>query len=99
MQVSPVAEHPRRSEFSSTPPMHSDRNLLFGILALQMEFIRPESLIAAMHVWVLTKSKPLGQVLVEHGSLTADRQAKLNALVEDRLGGGAEEPGQSDPSR
>lgn len=31
----------------------SDRNLLFGILALQLDFISRDHLIAAMHAWVL----------------------------------------------
>jgi hypothetical protein len=37
----------------------SDRNLLFGILALQMDFISRDALIAAMNAWVLDKAKPL----------------------------------------
>jgi hypothetical protein len=37
----------------------ADRNLLFGILALQMDFIGRDALIAAMNAWVLDKSKPL----------------------------------------
>jgi len=36
----------------------ADRNLLFGILALQMDFISREQLISAMHAWVLDKGKP-----------------------------------------
>jgi hypothetical protein len=47
-----------------TPPT-ADRNLLFGILALQMDFIGRDDLIAAMSAWVLDKGKPLGQILVE----------------------------------
>src|SRR5262249_35564205 len=31
----------------------ADRNLLFGILALQMDFIRRDALIAAMNAWVV----------------------------------------------
>ena len=30
----------------------ADRNLLFGILALHMDFIDREHLVAAMHTWV-----------------------------------------------
>src|SRR5262249_2154170 len=40
----------------------ADRNLLFGILALQMDFISRDALIEAMHAWVLEKAKPLGPV-------------------------------------
>jgi eukaryotic-like serine/threonine-protein kinase len=60
---------------------HVDRNLLFGILALQMEFVNRDQLIAAMHAWVLDKQKPLGQILVEHGALAADARGLIDALV------------------
>ena len=40
--------------------MSSDRNLLFGILAVQMDFVSRDDLIAAMNAWVLDKVKPLG---------------------------------------
>ena len=43
--------------------VNADRNLLFGILALQMDFIGRDALIAAMHAWVLDKAKPLGRIL------------------------------------
>ena len=39
----------------------SDRNLLFGVIAIQMDFITRDALIAAMNAWVLEKDKPLGQ--------------------------------------
>jgi len=48
----------------ATPSRPSaDRNLLFGILALQMDFRGRDALIAAMPAWVLNKAKPLGQIL------------------------------------
>ena len=62
-----------------------DRNLLFGILALQMDFVSREQLVAAMNAWVLAKEKPLGQILAEHGALAADRRALLEALVAEHL--------------
>ena len=63
----------------------ADRNLLFGILALQLDFVSRDALIAAMHAWVLEKSKPLGQVLVEQGKLATDRLQLLDALVAEHL--------------
>jgi serine/threonine-protein kinase len=63
----------------------SDRNLLFGILALQMDFIGRDALIAAMHAWVLDKSKPLGQVLVAQHALRPDKHQLLEALVQAHL--------------
>src|SRR5438132_11616780 len=63
----------------------TDRNLLFGILALQMDFIRRDALIAAMNAWVLEKAKPLGQILVEQGALREDAHTLLEALVQKHL--------------
>jgi hypothetical protein len=37
----------------------ADRNLLFGILALQMDFISRDQLVAGMNAWVLDKTQPL----------------------------------------
>src|SRR5438128_1377409 len=63
----------------------ADRNLLFGILALQMDFVSRDHLVAAMHAWVLAKHKPLGQILCEQGALPKDRHALLDALVQEHL--------------
>ena len=64
------------------PSPAADRNLLFGILALQMDFISRDALIAAMNAWVLDKAKPLGDVLRDSTSLAADEHALLDALVQ-----------------
>jgi serine/threonine-protein kinase len=66
-------------------PAAADRNLLFGILALQMDFISRDALIAAMHAWVLDKAKPLGQILVAEAALRPDNRNLLEALVERHL--------------
>jgi WD40 repeat protein/tRNA A-37 threonylcarbamoyl transferase component Bud32 len=63
----------------------ADRNLLFGILALQMDFIGRDALVAAMNAWVLDKAKPLGNILCAHGHLTADRLRLLDAMVAEHL--------------
>jgi tetratricopeptide (TPR) repeat protein/tRNA A-37 threonylcarbamoyl transferase component Bud32 len=62
--------------------MSADRNLLFGVLALQMDFVDQGALIRGMHAWVLEKHKPLGQLLVEQGGLAAEHRALLEPLVE-----------------
>ncbi len=63
----------------------ADRNLLFGILALQMDFITRDELIAAMNAWVVAKDKPLGQILDERGALSAARRAMLEPLVDEHV--------------
>jgi serine/threonine protein kinase/tetratricopeptide (TPR) repeat protein len=67
------------------PRVAADRNLLFGILALQMDFIRRDTLIAAMQAWVFDKRKPLGQVLLGQNALRPDAHALLEALVQKHL--------------
>jgi serine/threonine-protein kinase len=68
-----------------SPRGAADRNLLFGILALQMDFVSRDALIAAMHAWVLTKSQSLGQILLEQKALGQDEHTLLEALVQKHL--------------
>jgi serine/threonine-protein kinase len=63
----------------------ADRNLLFGVLALQMDFISRDALVEAMHAWVLDKKKPISQILVERGALRGDSRSLLEPLVEKHL--------------
>ena len=63
----------------------TDRNLLFGILALQMDLVNREALVAAMHAWVLEKSTPLGKILVQQKALASDEFELLEALVKKHL--------------
>jgi WD40 repeat protein len=65
--------------------MSADRNLLFGILALQMDLVNRDQLLAAMHAWVLDKAKSLGQILVEQQALQPDEKDALDVLVQKHL--------------
>jgi serine/threonine protein kinase/tetratricopeptide (TPR) repeat protein len=64
---------------------NADRNLLFGILALQMDFVTRDQLIAAMNAWVLDKARPLGEILEGQGALPCDTHVLLEALVQKHL--------------
>ncbi len=64
---------------------HADRNLLFGVLALQMDFISRDALIAALNSWVLEKSRSLGQIMVDQSVLSNADRAMLEAVVERHL--------------
>ncbi len=57
----------------------ADRNLLFGILALQMDFITRDALVAAMNAWLLQKHKPLAEMLAERGALSPGDRAPARA--------------------
>ncbi len=61
------------------------RNLLFGLLALQNDFIGREALLAAFTAWVADKSRALGGILLERGAIDAPRHALLEALVAEHL--------------
>ena len=62
-----------------------DRNLLFGVLALQMDFITRDALIDSLRDWTTQKCKPLGQILVERGDLSAARRELLEPLVDEHV--------------
>jgi serine/threonine-protein kinase len=65
--------------------MNADKNLLFGILAHQMDFITRDQLVAAMNAWVLEKQKPLGDILQSQGVLSSEVGGVLDALVAQHL--------------
>src|SRR6516164_1370386 len=67
------------------PQTHSDRNLLFGILALQLDFINRDALVRAMQAWVLEKNKSLGQILLDLQALSTEHCSLLETLVEQHL--------------
>ena len=63
----------------------ADYNLLFGILALQMDFVSREQLVAAMNAWVLEKSTPLGEILLRQKAFDKEERQLLEALVNKHL--------------
>src|SRR4051812_29429735 len=71
-----------RSQVMSAP---ADLNLLYGMLALQLDFATRDQLITAMQSWVIDKGKSLGDILREQGVLSPDRQQLLSALVQEHL--------------
>src|SRR5262245_15235675 len=80
---------------AASPGNAADRNLLFGILAVQLDFITRDQLIAAMNAWVLDKAKPLDAVLLEQHVLSAARHTLLEALVKEHLAQHNNDPQQS----
>lgn len=55
----------------------ADRNLLFGILGLQMDFIDRDQLVEAMNAWVLDKTKSLGTIREGRNALMRVRGLKM----------------------
>jgi eukaryotic-like serine/threonine-protein kinase len=73
----------------------ADRNLLFGILAVQMDFVSRDALITAMNAWVLVKHRSLGEILVEQNALTSARRDLLEALVAEHIRQHGDDPARS----
>ncbi|MFO0950148.1 MAG: serine/threonine-protein kinase [Isosphaeraceae bacterium] len=74
--------------------MAVDRDLLFGLLAVQNELVDSSRLAQAFREWSHDKSRAIGDVLVEQGALDDDDRTVVEALagrVLKRHGGSAEE--------
>ena len=70
---------------AARPRAGADHNLLFGLLALQNNFIDREALLAAFAAWVTDKSRDLGRILLERGAVDAETHALLEALARKHL--------------
>ena len=63
------------SEPTRSRQAETDRNLLFGVLALQADFIDNQQFAEGCAAWAARKSTPLADLMVERGWLTAtDRE-------------------------
>jgi eukaryotic-like serine/threonine-protein kinase len=81
-------------------PDRSDTNLLFGILAMKMNFIRPDDLLDAMGIWFLDRQKALGEILTERQAISPKDRDLLDSMVHEsqaRQGQRATPNGQDRP--
>ncbi|HHM13145.1 MAG TPA: serine/threonine protein kinase [Planctomycetaceae bacterium] len=72
-----------------------ERNLLFGILAVQMDFVTRDQLIKAMNAWILQKDTPLGEILVQQRALDRTAMELVDAVVQKHLEQHGNKPAQS----
>src|SRR6185369_4409481 len=72
----------------------TQRNLRAGILALQLDFVRPEDLVAALRVWSEAKSRSVAEILAERGNLDVKRRDLIESLVAEHLKQHAYDPVQ-----
>ena len=61
------------------------RDLLFGLLALQIGLIDQDQLVAAFGAWSRAKGKTLSEILLERGSIDAESRSLLAAMAEKQL--------------
>ncbi len=62
-----------------------DENLLFGVLALQLDFITQEQLVAAANAWMVSKSSGLGEILIQLGALTTEDYEFVKLIVQKHV--------------
>jgi PAS domain S-box-containing protein len=65
--------------------MTTDRNLLFAVLALQVDFLDADRFIKVCTLWTTRKQTPLADLVIELGWMTATERADVERLLERRL--------------
>jgi hypothetical protein len=63
----------------------ADRNLLFGVLALQADLLDPPRFAEACSAWAARKDTPLADLLVQRGWLSAEDRAHVEYLLQRKL--------------
>jgi serine/threonine-protein kinase len=63
----------------------TDRNLLYGLLALQIGLVDQDQLLAAFRAWSRDSTRPLAEHLAGHGDLDAEQRALIEGLVAQHL--------------
>jgi serine/threonine-protein kinase len=67
------------------PRVRADLNLLFGVLALQIDAISRSQFVDACTLWASQKERALADLLGERGWLSAEDRAEVERLVERKL--------------
>ena len=62
-----------------------DRNLLFGLLAIQTGLVGQGALFAAFNAWTRDNTRSLAEILLEQGELDAGRRSILDGLLDVHL--------------
>jgi PAS domain S-box-containing protein len=65
--------------------MNTDRNLLFGVLALQADLLDADQFIKICTLWTTRKDTALGDLLIELGWITPTDRADVERLLERKL--------------
>ncbi|QDV38308.1 serine/threonine-protein kinase [Tautonia plasticadhaerens] len=73
---------------------NTDRNLLFGVLALQMGFVSRDDLIGAMVAWMADRGTPLGAILVDRAALQPADLSPIDLAVRRHLARHGEDAGR-----
>ncbi len=63
----------------------TNRNLLFAIMAVQMDFVPRDAIVSAVLAWTEDKDIPLGQLLADRGELSTVRRNLLDQLLDEHI--------------
>jgi eukaryotic-like serine/threonine-protein kinase len=87
-----ASQNPALAKVSATPPKPTppspaakERNLLFGVLALQAALIDQDELAEVCALWSTRKSVALGDLLAKRGMLSASDRQEVERLVDRHL--------------
>lgn len=67
------------------PNSNADRNLLIGILSLQLDFIDRDQMVKVMNEWVIDKSQSLDQILLSNDLIDTTSRDLIIGLVDRHL--------------
>ncbi len=73
----------------------TDRNLLVGILGLQMEFVTESQLISAMQAWIFRKADKIEDILLEQQAIKPETRDFLTGMAERHIALHHNDPAQS----
>src|SRR5262245_16846636 len=73
----------------------AERDLLFGLLALQTGLINQAQLVAAFHAWTQARDRPMADILSEQGALSAGCRTQVEGLVLEHLRRHGDDPERS----
>jgi len=65
--------------------MNQDRNLLFGVLAVQLRFLTPQKLMEAAAAWATHQNEPLRKFLIASGALSEKRCEMIDGLIDEQI--------------
>lgn len=65
--------------------MDADRNLLFGVLALQADLIDPHQFVEACTLWATRKESSLAALMVDPGWILSSDQDHLDYLLQRKM--------------
>ncbi len=73
----------------------ADRDMLFGTLAMQLEFVTRDQLISATSEWALNRRQPLGEVFLSKGFINRAESQVIENVVQKHLERNQGDPRQS----